>query len=225
MTFSLDTSIVVTATFGPADRLWPKWIGFDRQIGDSRFVSAAAYEQFERVVEGLGTTQPGIFDQALSDVMAVLRLAGNAVPDGHHIEKLGIPGNRRARAERVIGRLVAKQNVAEWSPTVARNDLRRFDERFAKRRTEFFKRHQVVAPSNVTDVDALTARLRPVIPNGGLAWGESCRIVAQSAVIGIERSMPVTLVAEGGHIMRNSKKLRQLSALHDVVDLSMSSAP
>lgn len=223
MTFSLDTSVVVTATLGGADRLWQRWLNFDKTIESKRFITPAAYEQYELVVEGLGTPDPGIFDESVYDTLRIISRADPSVPDLSHAHALNLDDNRAGRAVRLVQEIQAELGPGGWSRMAAIARLREFEVAFATRRMDFFKRHPVVGPTDRPKADVLCDALLPINRGGGVAWRQACRIAAESSMVGQERGTDVTLVAEGGPLSRNGAAIRSQSGLRDIVDLQMAS--
>lgn len=192
-------------------------------VDNNRFVTAAAYAQYEYAVEGLGTAEPGLYDQTVGDVVDLVVSADPTVPAESHARALGLDANRTGRALRQVGEIREALGGAPWSRRAALDKLRSLESGFATRRTDFFRRHPVTAPYSQDKTARLAASLEPLSRGGGVGWRQACRIAAESAVVGEERGVPVTLVAEGGPLASHGTEIRSRSGLTDIVDLTMAS--
>ena len=88
---ALDSNVLVAATVGPADRLWPKWKTFDAKAPASRFVPSLVLQEFYEVTEGVGSAQPGI----LPGSCLTRRLPSGLAAEVHLPMRLSLPRESR----------------------------------------------------------------------------------------------------------------------------------
>ena len=223
MIYALDTSVVVAAVTGPSDRLWQKWTRFNQTAARERFVPRAAYERFELVVEGIGTTNPGFMELLISDTVGLIWNSGDQKPSAVEADRMGLKGNRKARVLGLIEAVERDLDGHVWSCTRACDAIRSYERDFARRRIEFFRNHPALSPSDQIRLTDLTQKLFAINPSGGVSWRETCCTIAQSALVGEDRHERVTLVTEDGHrVGTHSERILSISNLEGLVDLSLS---
>ncbi|MDE1822155.1 MAG: hypothetical protein KGJ23_15165 [Euryarchaeota archaeon] len=222
MPFALDTHVVCTALIDGGDLFWNEWVAFDEAETAPRFVPRAAYDELQRVVEGLGQSTSGRLREILTDTARAIWRSDPARPDSAMVSRLGPTHNRAGRVERMLSFL--DQALGEnWDSGRARSLLRQMELDYTVRKKSFFDKHEVFEPVDPVQVEKIAASLATVVPSSSPngSWAEDCLIISQSAAYGIERGCGVELVTQDDrHIHANAVEILKRSGLDSIRDLS-----
>ncbi len=216
---ALDSNVLVAATVGPADRLWPKWKTFDAKAPASRFVPSLVLQEFYEVTEGVGSAQPGIFARLVSDTQIAIRLGGRGPPSDAALAAQRITGNRLDKVRLLLADFI--RQIGAWDSSKARNLLREFEQAYAIRKADFLGRHPVISNFDPLSCAMVQARLERLVPGGGQSWTRDCGILSQVDYILRAGSKSGHFVTEDAHhIGRHARDITQLTVIQRVRDLT-----
>lgn len=216
---AVDTLVMVAAACGPGDRLWDSWNAFDQTASRDRLIARAAVREFERIVEGIGSTQAGIYEQLIGDVATSVWHCAPKFPSDAELAALGLDGNRLARVQRVLPLL--RDESGDWESNLAIAKLRAYELDFAERKRDFLARHPIYDPVDIGRRDGIAHRLALLVPDGGESWGQDCLILADSSAHSYENARPTAFVSEDRrHLQRHRREILRITNLVEVQDLT-----